>query len=218
MENGEAPRVPGQVESEAVRSQAVVGTLDSAVSPGAGSTSAVSRVTPEEKQKILRERAWKLAQKAGDDRTVGESLDVIEFMLAHERYAIEVHYVREVYPLKDLTPVPCTPSLVLGILNVRGQVISVTDVREFFDLPKKEITDLLRVLVVDNRSMELGIVADEVLGQRKIELSDIHSGMIGTGKLRGDFVRGVTKDRLIVLDADKLLSDKAVIVHQEVDE
>jgi purine-binding chemotaxis protein CheW len=218
MENGDAPRIPGQVDSEAVRTQAAVGTFGSAVSLGTDSTSAVSRVTSEEKQKILRERAWKLAQKAGDDRTAEESVEVIEFMLAHERYAIEVRYVREVYPLKDLTPVPCAPSLVLGILNVRGQVISVTDVREFFDLPKKEITDLLRVLVVDNHSMELGIVADEVLGQRRIELGDIHSGMIGTGKLRGDFVRGVTKDRLIVLDADKLLSDKAVIVHQEVDE
>ena len=66
--------------------------------------------------------------------------------------------------------------------------------------------------------MELGILADEVLGERKIEMAEIHSGMVNMGKLRSDFVRGVTKDRLVVLDADKLLSDKAIVVHQEVGE
>jgi purine-binding chemotaxis protein CheW len=218
MENGEATHIPGQVDSEAVRTQPVVRTLDSSVSAGRASTAVLSRVTPEEKKRVLKERARKLAQKAEEDRTAEDSLEVIELMLAHERYAIEVQYVREVYPLKDLTPVPCTPSYILGILNVRGQVISVTDIREFFDLPKKQVTDLLRVLVVDNHSMELGIVADAVLGQRKIELSAIHSGMVSMGTVRGDFVRGVTKDRLIVLDAEKLLSDKAIIVHQEVGE
>lgn len=218
MPDAEAPQTNLQNGSDAGIPRTAASVADAPAPSGATGDAVVSQVTQEEKKRILKERALKLAQKGDEGRAAGESLDVIEFMLAHERYAIEVQFVREVYPLKDLTPVPCTPSFVLGILNVRGKVISVTDVREFFDLPKKEITDLFRVLIVDNHSMELGILADEVLGERKIGLDEIHSGVVNVGKLRGDFVRGVTKDRLIVLDADKLLSEKAIVVHQEVGE
>jgi purine-binding chemotaxis protein CheW len=218
MPNGEAPQAGLQDGSESNSSGAVVPAADASVASSMSDDSSITQVTEEDKKKILKERALKLAQKADEDRAAGESLDVIEFMLAHERYAIEVQFVREVYPLQDLTPVPCTPSFILGILNVRGKVISVTDVREFFDLPKKEITDMFRVLIVDNHSMELGVLADEIVGESKIPLTEIHSGMVNMGKLRADFVRGVTQDRLIVLDADKLLSDKTIVVHQEVGE
>lgn len=107
-------------------------------------------ISAAEKKNILRERALKLAKKRDTGRQDGETLEVIEFTLAHEHYAVEMSYIREVYALKDLTPVPCTPSHILGIINLRGQVISVTDVREYFDLPKREISDQFRVLVVKN--------------------------------------------------------------------
>jgi len=170
----------------------------------------------EQKAKVLRERALKLARKTEEVGYEKETLKLIEFMLAHERYAVEVQYVREVYPLKDLTPVPCTPSFVLGIINVRGQVVSVMDLKDLLDLPKKEITDLFRVLIIQNQDMELGILADEVLGEQRISVDEIHSGLAVAGRIRADYVKGVTKDRLIVLDADKLLSDPTVIVHHEV--
>jgi len=170
----------------------------------------------EEKPRVLRERARKLARRAEEVGYEKEALNLIEFMLAHERYAVEVLYVREVHTLKDLTPVPCTPSFVLGIINVRGQVMSVTDLRELFDLPKKEITDLFRVLIVKNSEMELGILADEVLGERKVPVEQIQSGLAAVGKIRAEYVKGVTKERLIVLDAGKLLSDPNLVVHQEV--
>ncbi len=63
----------------------------------------------EEKKRIFKERARRLAQRPSTEASQDETLELIEFMLAHERYAIEVAYVREVYPLKDMTPVPCNP-------------------------------------------------------------------------------------------------------------
>ncbi len=172
----------------------------------------------QDRKTILRERARKLALRPVDTASEEDALNVIEFRLAHERYAVEVNYVREVYPLKDLTPVPCTPSFILGIMNVRGQVISVTDAREFFDLPKKEINDLFRVLILQSRDMELGVLADEVVGETKIPLSAIQGEMPSMGRIKEEYVRGVTKERLIVLNADKLLSDSTIVVHQEVGE
>jgi len=178
---------------------------------------AVSTSAPiNDKKRILKERALRLARRPDTDAIREECLDVIEFMLAHERYAVEVNYVREVYPLKDLTPVPCTPSFVLGIMNVRGQVLSVTDIREFFNLPRKEITDTNRVLILKNNKLELGVLAEAVLGERKIPIDEVHPDVPTLRGAREQYVRGVTKERLIILDANKLLSDDGIVVHEEV--
>lgn len=202
---GEAAGLVGPQESSESESALVTG----------GDTGALA---VQDKKTVLKERARKLALRPADAAVEEDVLNVIEFRLAHEMYAVEVDYVREVYPLKDLTPVPCAPSFVLGIMNVRGQVISVTDAREFFDLPKKEINDLFRVLILENRDMELGVLADEVFGETKIPLSAIQGEMPSMGRIKEEYVRGVTKERLIVLNADKLLSDPNIVVHQEVGE
>ena len=68
--------------------------------------------SPDERKRILRARAELLARQPGEEQ-VGETLEVVEFMLADERYGIESNFVREVYPLKDYTPLPCTPRLSL---------------------------------------------------------------------------------------------------------
>lgn len=182
--------------------------------PERSASGTVSQV--EEKKRILRERAEKLARKPDTEEDHEALLEVIEFALADERYAIEVEFVREVCLLRDLTPVPCTPSFILGIINVRGQVVSVTDVREFFDLPKKEITDACRVLILKNRVMELGILADSVVGELKIPLGSIQSELPTLSGIREHYIKGVTSDRLVIVNADRLLSDNSIVVHQEV--
>jgi purine-binding chemotaxis protein CheW len=173
-------------------------------------------LSPIEKKSILRERALKLAKKIDTGQRDGETLEVIEFTLAHEHYAVEMAYIKEVYALKDLTPVPCTPSHILGIINLRGQVISVTDIRGFFDLPKKEISDQFRVLVLKNSNMELGILAESVLGERKVPLEDIQSQLVGSKAVSEGYIKGVTKERLIIMDMEKFLSDENIVVYQEV--
>lgn len=81
--------------------------------------------------------------------------------------------MREVYPIKELTPLPCTPSFVLGIINVRGQILTVIDLRRFFDLPIKGLTDLNKVIVIEHHEGELGVLADAILGVRSLCSSEI---------------------------------------------
>lgn len=212
MHDEETPT--GQLEGSSGQAAVAQMPQDNVTIAEADLANPVASLSQDEKKRILRERARKLALKTEDRDAEEKYLSVIEFALSHERYALEMQYIREVYPLKGLTRIPCTPSFVLGILNVRGQIMSVTDIREFFDLPKKEMTNLSRVLIVKSHTMELGILADEVLGERKIPLREVHSGLV-SGNLREDFVRGVTKDQLIVLDAQGLLSERALVVHQE---
>src|ERR1700712_5225839 len=92
-------------------------------------------------ERILRERARLLARVPESEPVAGAVLELLEFSLAQERYAVENRFVREVCPLKELTPLPCTPPFLLGVVNVRGRILPVLDLKKFFDLPEKGLTD-----------------------------------------------------------------------------
>ena len=171
--------------------------------------------TAEEKKRILKIRAKALAREPKEE-TDQEYVEVIEFLLAHERYGVESTYVREVYPLKELTPVPCTPPFVLGIMNVRGHIISVIDIKKFFDLPEKGLTDLNKVIVLQSGGMAFGILADAVLGVRNIPASALQPALATLTGIREEYLRGIADEQVVVLDAKKLISDKKIIVHEEV--
>jgi len=172
--------------------------------------------TREEKIGILKVRARALSQERKEKESDNEYVEVVEFSLAYEEYAIESSYVREVYPMKELTTVPGAPPFVAGIINVRGQILSVIDIKKFFDLPEKGLTDLNKVIIIHNNAMEFGILADVVLGTRRIMLREIQQSLPGFTEIRAQYLKGVTRERVIILDAGKLLSDKNIIVHEEV--
>lgn len=175
-------------------------------------------LTPEEKRGILRIRAKVLARQLEQDQGAEASLDILEFLLTNETYAIEMRWVAETYPLKDLTPLPCTPLFVAGIINVRGRILSVIDIRKFFDLPEKGLTDLNKVIIVHNGEMEFGILADEILGTRTIPLAEVHPPLPTLTGIREEYLKGVTRERTAILDGSRLLSDKNLIVHDEISE
>ena len=104
----------------------------------------------DETKSILRARAEVLARPLVDDRAADEQIELVEFSLASETYAVESSFVREVYSLNDLTPLPCTPAFVLGIVNVRGEIVSVIDIKKFFDLPQKGLTDLHKAIILQS--------------------------------------------------------------------
>ena len=165
----------------------------------------------EEKEIILKERAKMLAQKR--KRQEAEAyIEVIEFLIANEKYAIESEYIREVYPLKGITPLPCTPNFVLGIINVRGEILSVIDIKKFFDLPEAGLTDHNKVVIVQSDEMELGILADSILGMRSIPLKEIQSSLPTLTGICIEYLKGVTSERLVILNMGKSLYDKNIIL------
>jgi purine-binding chemotaxis protein CheW len=171
----------------------------------------------EEKKRILKERAKTLARETEAEEVTHEYLEVVEFSLAYETYGIESSYVREVYPLTEITPLPGTPPFVLGIVNVRGQILSVIDLKRFFGLPEKGLTDLNKVIILHNDRMEFGVLADVILGVRLVPLQEIQPSLPTLTDIRADYLKGVTQERLIVLEAAKILSDRRMIVHEEVE-
>lgn len=179
--------------------------------------STLQKTGEESKKQLLKARARKLARDDAKEKTAGESVEVVEFLLAYETYGIESCYVREICSLKELTPVPCTPPFVLGIINVRGQIVSVIDMKKFFDLPERGLTDLNKVIIVHDEKMEFGILADSILGVRKISQKEIHPPLPTLMGVGADYLTGVTKEPLMVLNMPRILSSKNIVVHEEIE-
>lgn len=170
----------------------------------------------DEERRILKDRARKLARAPESAAAADDMLDVVEFDLASERYAFPLADVREVSLLRELTPVPCTPPFVLGIINLRGEIRTVIDLKKFFDLPDASITELNKIILIEHHGWQLGILADAIRGVRRIALDGLQSSLPTLTDLRADYLRGITSDRLVVLDAAKLLSDPHLLVDEEV--
>jgi purine-binding chemotaxis protein CheW len=171
----------------------------------------------EEAKRILRARARALAGEANAQHEPQDAIEVIEFLVAEETYAIETPYLREVYPLKELTPLPGTPPFVLGVVNIRGQIYSVIDIKRFFDLPDKSLTDLNKLVVIGDAAMSFGVLADRIVGTRRILRSELQASLPTLTGIREQYLKGVTGDRLVVLDAERLLSDPRIVVREQVE-
>ncbi|HCA80949.1 MAG TPA: chemotaxis protein CheW [Bacteroidetes bacterium] len=169
---------------------------------------------PDEKRLLLKQRALALALRENDETGQQGRMEIIVFRLAFETYGIETAFVREVYPLKDITPLPGTPPFVVGIINVRGQIVSVIDLKKFFNLPEKGMGELNRVIILCNEQMEFGILADVVEGTQTVVCEDMMAApprAIGIGE---KYLKGITKEHIVVLEAESILNDQSIIVNE----
>lgn len=170
----------------------------------------------EETHRILQTRALILAQEPPSHKAVDDGIDALEFILAHESYAVETHYVRQVASLENLTPLPCTPAVVLGIVNLRGAILPVIDLKNFFELPAKGLTDLNKIIVLQSGKILFGIVADSIVGVRNISAAAIQPSLPTLTGIRKDYLKGITPERVALLDAGKLIAAENIVVQEQV--
>jgi purine-binding chemotaxis protein CheW len=177
------------------------------------------RLNPHEKERrrILHARARALAAPSiATNTTAQRRLETVEFALGPEHYAIETSFIREIYPLSEFTPLPCTPAFVLGLVNVRGQILSIINIKKLFDLPEKGLTDLNKAIIVHNEGMEVGLLGDRILGVRSVALDELLPSLPTLTGIRAEYLKGITKDALIVLDIERILSDERLVINEEV--
>ncbi|CAG0945159.1 Chemotaxis protein CheW [Anaerolineae bacterium] len=165
---------------------------------------------------ILEARAKALTKSTEAQTGQNQRVQLVVFQLANETYGIATDYVQEVQPMRDITPVPCTPGFVVGVINIRGSIYSVIDIRSFFGVEKKNITDATKVILVNATGLEIGILADDVKGATSILVNEIKPPLATQGTVKEEFIQGVTKDMLIILNLESLLRDERIIVHEEV--
>ena len=132
----------------------------------------------------------------------------------YQEYAIGMQYVREVVLTGDITPVPGTPDFIAGICAVRGEIISLVDLRPLFSLTEKGLTDLNRVIVLTDNKLTFGILADHITGVGTIDM-DQHPPIPAALPIDRKYILGVTGDSMIILDAAVLLSDPRMMIDEK---
>ena len=140
-----------------------------------------------------------------------ELLQWVTFKLDSETYGVNVMQVREVLRYSDIAPVPGAPHYVLGIINLRGNVVTVIDTRARFGLSPVEHTPHTRIVIIETENQVIGILVDSVAEVVYLNASDIETAPnVGTEE-SAKFIQGVSHrdDQLLILvDLNKLLSDE----------
>jgi len=202
----------------------------------------MDQVSPEELQEIWARRAAQLAQVPTlEDQD--EQIELVLIQLGRELYALEAQYVFTIQPLEQVTRVPRVPDWVTGVVNLRGHILSVIDLRRLFGLEPAELDekdDEIHTLgkdgflvVVETPDMAVALLTDDVLTIETLPINQIQEA---TGTIRGlrpEYVRGVAvraqndtsyteaaqkaphrkSDMLVILDLPALLADERLIIH-----
>lgn len=138
-------------------------------------------------------------------------LQWVSFRLAGETYGINVMQVQEVLRYSEIAPVPGAPSYVLGIINLRGNVVTVIDTRHRFGLMPGEVTDNTRIVIIEAEKHVVGILVDSVAEVVYLRQSEIESAPNVGNEDTAKFIQGVchkNDELLILIELDKLLTDE----------
>ena len=146
-------------------------------------------------------------------------MEVIEFEISNndikEKYAFDIKYINEVFKLKKITHLPCTPSFVIGIINFRGKILSVIDIRNFigFTTDTKKFNEVKQVIVVKINDFEFGISVDNILGYYSITEEEIQQTVLTITNERKEFFIGIARNSTVVLDIKNIILSEKIIVN-----
>jgi len=173
-----------------------------------------ARLEPDARQtrQILQQRARQMATPEQREEEA-EPLALLVFELGGETYALEPHAVDEVVPLRHLTPIPGTPAFIAGVIAVRGHLLSVVDLRRFFELPLRALSERNSVILLSSSKMEFGLLCDRLIGTRTLPRSAVLPPPAHLAARQGEHLLGVTAEHWALLDAAALLNDPRLIVN-----
>jgi len=153
---------------------------------------------------------------------MGEELKVIVFSLGDEEYGVEVEHVQTIERMMPMTRVPKTPPFIKGVINLRGVVTPVMDLRGRFGLPEREYTDDTRIIIVKLGDIELGMIVDRANDVIDVDSDNIENPPEVVGGIRAKYLRGVAKigdNRLLVmLNLKEVLNKEEIIQLEQIGE
>ncbi len=146
------------------------------------------------------------------DNAVRDSvIQLVTFKLQEETYGINVMQVREVLRVSEIAPVPGAPPYVLGIINLRGNVVTVIDTRSRFGLPVTERDDASRIVIIESEKQVVGILVDSVAEVVELTMAEVDSAPNVGNEESSRYIQGVAnreEDLLILVDLNKLLTEE----------
>lgn len=134
---------------------------------------------------------------------------IVSFRLADEEYGVDIMRAQEIIMMGQITRMPEVPDYVCGLINLRGHVIPIVDLRKRFHLPVKDNDDSTRIVVVNLQKRTLGMVVDAVTEVLRISVEEIEPPPSSVSGIDHDYIRGIVKrkDKLVILlDIEAILS------------
>jgi purine-binding chemotaxis protein CheW len=135
------------------------------------------------------------------DEIIGTEIQLVVFKLANEEYCVDIQQVREIIKVLDVTRVPKAPDFIEGVINLRGQITPVLDLRKRLDLPEFERGEDTRIIVIELGKNVVGMVVDSVMEVCRLPEKNIDPTPIISTEVGAEFIKGVGKlgDRLLIL-------------------
>ncbi len=146
---------------------------------------------------------------AEEKKDTKETLQLVSFKLGEEEFGVDILQVQEIIRMQNITRVPNAPHFVEGVINLRGKVIPVIDLRKRFDLGDHERDKNTRIVVVKIDDVVVGLIVDEVSEVLRISADTVEPPPPIVAGIESDFIRGVGKLEgrlLILLDLNRILS------------
>jgi len=136
-----------------------------------------------------------------DKSFAANEIQLVIFRLGREEYGISILQVQEIKRMTDITRVPHTPDYIKGVMNLRGSVLPVIDLRKRLNLPVGEITDNTRIIIVRIEDVTVGLIVDAVSEVTAIPQNSIEPAQTFVGGIAADYISGVGKldNRLLIL-------------------
>jgi purine-binding chemotaxis protein CheW len=183
--------------------------------PGSVAVQYAAALMPQDSatRKVLEERARALAKPAGQQQQHELRDQYLRFRLgAVERYGIPYPYLEELLYVGNLARVPCTPAFVAGVVNYRGELLTILDPKQFFRMPALAFVDEARIIVVKHAGMRVGLLVDAVDGNEEYQDSELSPPLSSEGVSNMEYVLGIHDGCVTLLNLKALLDDPALRV------
>ena len=158
-----------------------------------------------------------------DEGDVTGEVQLVVFQLGTEEFGVDIKQVKEIIKVTEITRIPNSPSFVEGVINLRGQITTVMDLRKRLDLEVSEQTENTRIIIVELEKNTVGMIVDSVAEVLRLSRSEIEPTPSISTEVDTEYIMGVGKlsdeDRtrlLILLDLTKVLSQEEVAQIEEV--
>lgn len=167
-----------------------------------------------QEQVLIARRTEELAQRSNQtlNPKTGEKVDFLMFTVSGIRYALEKHYIHELSLGVSPVHVPCVPDFIKGIVNLRGDILSVMDLAAFVGNPGLTFRKEYPMFRVTQGKMDFGVLVDSIEDIYPLNQEDVHAFEVSDNTRINRFLIGMTHDMVHVLDGDSLLNDETLIV------
>jgi purine-binding chemotaxis protein CheW len=176
-------------------------------------------LTEEDLRDLWYRRALELSRFSGPGLETDRKRKVVVFRLGSDRYGVSLDRVREIQRAGRITPVPTAPDFVVGVMNLRGNILSIIDIRIFFGLPKVTVSEKTRILVVEGEGLKIGILVEQVDEIHAIDEADVKPPLSLNKAIVEDYIKGIATHRgemLIMVDLGKILRNPRLVVEENV--